>query len=128
MPSPLIEIQPIAYNEITAVQPTKLQIDIHLLIWPFHQHHSIHSLRFHLFEQLDQLLQSVACIMDVFNYQNMLVVKLLGLELGLKCQFSCRLSPSVTLAPHELMSMAMFDSLDQVRKEHECALQHADNY
>lgn len=93
MSSPLIEIQPIAYNKIAAVQPTKLQIDIHLLIWPFHQHHCIHSLWLHLFEQLDQLLQGVTRIMDVLDYQDMLVLKFLGLELGLQDQLACRLRP-----------------------------------
>lgn len=66
--------------------------------------------------------------MDVLDYQDMLVFKFLGLELGLQNQLACRLRPCVTLAPHELMSMTMLNFLDQVRKEHECALKHADNH
>ena len=50
MSSPLIEIKPIADNKIAAVQPAKLQVDVHLLIGPLHQHHSIHSLGLHLSE------------------------------------------------------------------------------
>lgn len=67
MSSPLIEIKPVAHNKIAALQPAELEIDIHLLIRSFHQHHSIHPLRLHLSEQLDQLLQSMTRIVDVLN-------------------------------------------------------------
>ena len=128
MSSPLIEIKSIAHNKIAAVQPAKLQVDVHLLIRSLHQHHSIHSLGLHLSEQFDQLLQGVTGIMDVLNNQDVLILKLLGLQLGLKDQLAGRLRPRVTPAPDELMSVGMLDSLDQIREEHEGPFEHTNNH
>ena len=116
MSSPLIKIKSIAHNKIAAVQPAKLQVDVHLLIGSLHQHHSIHSLGLHLSEQLDQLLQGVTGIMDVLNNQDVLILKLLGLQLGLKDQLAGRLRPRVTPAPDELMSVGMLDLLTKSEK------------
>lgn len=66
--------------------------------------------------------------MDVLNNQDVLILKLLGLQLGLKDQLAGRLRPRVTPAPDELMSVGMLDSLDQIREEHEGPFEHTNNH
>jgi len=69
----------------------------------------------------------MTCIMDIFNYEQVLSLEALLLKRSLEDQFPFRFGSLIATASHEFNCMRVSHLLDEVSKEHESPLENANH-